>query len=74
MAFRHNWSQSRVYFYGRPRYAYLFACEWTDVWPPDPFVVWSAGRAAFRVADMLELRLISINSPKETSSMKVSVR
>jgi len=32
----------------------LPAC-WTSLSPPDPFVVLSAGRAAFRAADLLEL-------------------
>ena len=33
-----------------------FATNLTDVLPPDAFVEVSAGRAAFRVADLLELR------------------
>ena len=31
---------------------------WTDVDPPDPFVVVSAGRSAFRVEDLLALAVL----------------
>jgi hypothetical protein len=30
--------------------------RWTDVLEPDPFVVVSAGRSCFRLADLLALR------------------
>ncbi len=33
-----------------------FATNLTDVLPPDAFVEASAGRASFRLADLLELR------------------
>ena len=31
------------------------SARWTDVLPPDPFVMVSAGRSLFRVDDLLEL-------------------
>jgi len=33
----------------------ILPAAWTSLAPPDPSVVLAAGRAAFRVADLLEL-------------------
>jgi len=53
--YRHNWSESRVYFHDQYGKLISLPAEWTDVLPPDPLVAVSAGRAAFRVADLLGL-------------------
>jgi len=53
--YRHNWSENRVYFHDRQGKLISLPAEWTDILPPDPFVVISAGRAAFRTSDLLEL-------------------
>jgi hypothetical protein len=53
--YRHNWSEDRVYFHDHCGNLTSLPAAWTDILPPDPFVVMSAGRAAFRVTDLLEL-------------------
>ena len=52
---RHNWGVDRVYFHDeKGRLASLPTC-WTSVAPPDPVLVLSDGRSAFRADDLLEL-------------------
>ena len=53
---RHTWSSDRVFYFDSNGTQRSFATNLTDVLPPDAFVEASAGRAAFRVADLLELR------------------
>ncbi len=53
--YRHNWSESRVYYHDPRGKLTSLPAEWTDIAPPDPFVVISAGRSAFRAADLLDL-------------------
>lgn len=55
MAYRHNWGLDRVYFHDDNGELKLLPAAWTDVFPPDPAVVLSAGRSAFRLQDLLEL-------------------
>lgn len=55
MAYRHNWGLDRVYFHDDNGELKLLPAAWTDVFPPDPIVVLSAGRSAFRLQDLLEL-------------------
>ncbi len=45
----------RVYFQGNQSRIESIPVEWTDMAPEDPFVVLSAGRAYFRVEDLLKL-------------------
>lgn len=52
---RKNWRADRVYVYDADGELVSLPAEWTDVVPPDPFVVVSAGRSPFRVADLLKL-------------------
>jgi len=52
---RHNWGEYRVTFYDTPDHVRALPAAWTSLVPPDPSVVLAAGRAAFRVADLLEL-------------------
>ncbi len=59
MAFRRNWGEERVYFHNEDGKLVSIPSCWTDVVPPDPFVVVSAGRALFRTEDLMALvRLI----------------
>jgi Family of unknown function (DUF5372) len=60
VTFRNNWGEQRVYFHDAEGRLTALPAAWTDVFSPDPFVVISAGRSAFRVNDLLEItRLIA---------------
>jgi hypothetical protein len=60
VTYRNNWGEQRVYFHDADGRLTALPAAWTDVFSPDPFVVISAGRSAFRVNDLLELtRLIA---------------
>ena len=50
-----TWQSDRVYFFDDAGELASVPAEWTDVVPADPFVVVSAGRSPFRVADLLVL-------------------
>jgi len=52
---RHNWSQKRVYYQNEAGILSSMPVEWTNLAHIDPFVIFSAGRAPFRVVDLLEL-------------------
>jgi hypothetical protein len=52
---KHNWSEDRVFVFTDEGDLTSIPAGWTDVDPPDPFDVVSAGRSAFRVADLLAL-------------------
>jgi hypothetical protein len=56
VARRTSWSSDRVVYFDHSGTQRSFATNLTDVVPPDAFVAASAGRAMFRVADLLELR------------------
>jgi hypothetical protein len=65
VTYRHNWGEQRVYFYDAEGRLTALPAAWTDVFSPDPFVVISAGRSAFRSTDLLELtRLIARLRPE----------
>ena len=53
--YRHNWGEYRVTFYETPDHVRTLPAAWTSMVPPDPSVLLAAGRAAFRVADLLAL-------------------
>ena len=55
MTYRPNWGEDRVYFHDDRGRLRSLSAGWTSIGPDDPFVVVSAGRAAFRTADLLEL-------------------
>jgi len=55
LSYRHSWGEYRVSFYETPDQVRILPAAWTSLAPPDPSVVLAAGRAAFRVADLLEL-------------------
>jgi len=59
LSYRHNWGEYRVTFYQTPDRVRALPASWTSLAPPDPSIQLAAGRAAFRVADLLGLaRLI----------------
>lgn len=59
LTYRHNWGEYRVTFYQTPDHVRARPSAWTSLAPSDPSVMLAAGRAAFRVADLLQLsRLI----------------
>jgi hypothetical protein len=69
---KNNWAEDRVFFFADDgQMASLPAC-WTDVAPPDPFVVLAAGRSAFRFADLVALAdlLDGLRSPGRRRSVK----
>jgi hypothetical protein len=51
-----SWSSDRVFYFDHSGTQRSFSTNLTDVLPANAFVVASAGRAMFRVADLLELR------------------
>ncbi len=52
---KNNWAEHRVFFFVGDGQLTSLPFGWTDVDPPDPFDAVSAGRSAFRVADLLAL-------------------
>ena len=52
---KHCWGLERVFCEGQDGQLRAFPTAWTDMAAEDPFVTVSAGRSAFRVADLLEL-------------------
>lgn len=63
---KHTWAEDRVFFVGDEDQLQSLPASFTDVDPPDPFVVVSAGRSSFRVVDLLALAglLESLRRPK----------
>ena len=55
LTYRHNWGEYRVTFYDTPDHVRALPAAWTSLATPDPTVILAAGRAAFRVADLLQL-------------------
>ena len=47
--------ERRVFFFNQKGRKSSIPLDWTDIEPQDPFVVVSAGRAFFRVEDLVEL-------------------
>jgi len=50
-----SWRDDRVYFRDAAGELVSLPAAWTDAVAPDPFVIVSAGRSAFRIADLVEL-------------------
>ena len=55
VAWRQNWAEDRVYFKDERKKLRSLPSQWTSLVSDDPAVVVAAGRAHFRVADLLEL-------------------
>jgi len=59
VVYQHCWGDDQVYFYHDRGCLIGLPVQWTSLAPPDPFVILSAERSAFRPADLLALtRLI----------------
>jgi hypothetical protein len=55
VTFRSGLGAHRVYFYNDEGRLTSLPAEWTDVFPPDPFLEFSQGRAFFAIEGLLEL-------------------
>ena len=53
--FRSSWGKEWVSFYGDDGFLRAIPVQWTNAASSDPFVEQAAGRAHFRLADLLEL-------------------
>jgi hypothetical protein len=54
-----NWREARVWYLDGDEHLHSLPTAWTSVMPDDPFNIVAAGRALFRVDELLELcRLI----------------
>jgi hypothetical protein len=51
-----SWGEDRVFYYGPDGRLKSFLVNITDLLPVDAFIRISAGRSAFRVDDLLEMR------------------
>lgn len=51
----HNWGEARVFYHNEAGELCSLPLSWTNLAPVDPFVQISAGRAAFRINDLLEM-------------------
>ena len=65
MTVRHNWGEDRVYYRDAEGSLASIPASWTDVMPPDPVVILSAGRSPFRLDDLLELARLAAALEKE---------
>jgi hypothetical protein len=53
---RLNWGEDRVFYYDDEGRLLSLATNLTDLVPPDAFAQAAAGRSAFRIDDLLDLR------------------
>jgi Family of unknown function (DUF5372) len=53
--YRRSWGEHRVYFHDDTGRLVSLPAQWTSVFPVDPYVAVAAGRAPFRLPDLLEL-------------------
>ncbi len=67
MTYRQNWGEDRVYFHDDQGRLRSLSAGWTSIGSDDPFVAVSAGRAAFRTADMVELVVLLDRLQEERS-------
>ena len=58
VTYRSNWGEDRAYFNDDQGRLRSVPVDWTSLGSGDPFVVVSAGRAAFRVTDLLDLAIL----------------
>jgi hypothetical protein len=56
VTFRSGLGAHRVYFYNDEGRLTSLPAEWTDVFPPDPFLEFSQGRAFFAIEGLLAAR------------------
>ena len=48
-----TWGDDRVYYYDSHGHFKSLLARWTDIDPPEPFILQSDGRAYFRTVDLL---------------------
>ncbi len=65
VTYRQNWGEDRVFFHDDEGRLRSLPADWTSIGPDDPFVLISAGKSAFRTADLLALAVI-LESLRET--------
>jgi hypothetical protein len=53
-----NWAEDRVFHSDADGRTRSIPAAWTDIDPPDPFVIVAAGRSPFRIDDLLALASI----------------
>jgi hypothetical protein len=68
MESRRTWQRRRIYFLDDAGQTCSLPEEWTSAVAADPFVVASAGRAKFRVEDLLRLRSLVAADVKQITS------
>ena len=66
-----RWGEDRVLYRDPDGYLLWLPARWTSVEPEDPFVIVSAGRSAFRVADLIDLAalLSALRSGKDADGV-----
>ena len=55
ISYNHCWGEDRVFYVDETEQIRSLPARWTSAVADDPFVVLSAGRSHFRVADLVEL-------------------
>ncbi len=55
VTYRRSWGEHHVYFHDDTGRLVSLPAQWTSVFPADPYVAVAAGRAPFRLHDLLEL-------------------
>jgi hypothetical protein len=55
VTYLHTWSEHRAYFHKEGEHLVSVPATWTDIIAEDPVVQLAAGRALFRVTDLIEL-------------------
>ena len=73
LTYRFNWGEDRVMYVGPNGRTRSLPVTWTSVAPDDPFVAVAAGRAPFRLEDLLALSaLLRDIRPRERSEKRRS--
>jgi hypothetical protein len=62
--YRHFWGEDRVVYVDEAGEAHSLPTRWTSAVADDPAVIVSAGRAHFRVADLIELVKLVRGTPR----------
>jgi hypothetical protein len=70
---RHNWGADQAYFRDPSGHLRLIPIAWTSLNPVDPAILFSDGRAPFRLLDLIELaRLIDTLSDADQPTAPAS--
>jgi hypothetical protein len=74
VAYLHTWGEHRVFYHDEKGCLRSLPASWTSVVPPDPFVMVSAGRSAFRVGDLLALAALCRELSGEPMAAEEEIR